>query len=67
MNRTGLSSETPGARRIGKSCDPDHPFHPYDDVDSDDAAIEALLDSPPSSEHESDRSAESDYDPAYPY
>eukprot|EP00965_Chrysotila_dentata_P182005 6009781-Pleurochrysis_carterae.AAC.1 len=32
-------------RRIGKSSDPDHPFHPCDDVDLDDAAIEALLDS----------------------
>eukprot|EP00965_Chrysotila_dentata_P091069 3007028-Pleurochrysis_carterae.AAC.2 len=45
MNRVGQNVEAMGARRIGKSSDPDHPFHPCDDVDSDDAAIEALLDS----------------------
>eukprot|EP00965_Chrysotila_dentata_P039794 1321948-Pleurochrysis_carterae.AAC.1 len=33
------------ARRIGKSSDPDHPFHPCDNVDSDDPVVEALLDS----------------------
>eukprot|EP00965_Chrysotila_dentata_P031363 1045466-Pleurochrysis_carterae.AAC.1 len=56
-------------RRIGKSSDPDHPFHPCDDVDSDDAAIEALLDSSSSHTQSSTRtrSPELDYDPAYPY
>eukprot|EP00965_Chrysotila_dentata_P036940 1229055-Pleurochrysis_carterae.AAC.1 len=56
-------------RRIGKSSDPDQPFHPCDDVDSDDPAIEALLES--SSNHTQSsgrtRSSDIDYDPAYPY
>eukprot|EP00965_Chrysotila_dentata_P158234 5227375-Pleurochrysis_carterae.AAC.1 len=58
--------DAPGAaptRRIGKSSDPDHPFHPCDDIDSDDAAIEALLDSSSGDTQES----ELDYDPDDPY
>eukprot|EP00965_Chrysotila_dentata_P157819 5213851-Pleurochrysis_carterae.AAC.1 len=49
-------------RRIGKSSDPDHPFHPCDDIDSDDAAIQALLDS--SSGHTQE--SELEYDPTDP-
>eukprot|EP00965_Chrysotila_dentata_P044489 1479212-Pleurochrysis_carterae.AAC.1 len=59
-------TQNPGesqVRRIGKSSDPDHPFHPCDDVDSDDAAIEALLDSPSGDTQES----ELDYDPDDPF
>eukprot|EP00965_Chrysotila_dentata_P101100 3338860-Pleurochrysis_carterae.AAC.1 len=57
MNRTGHCNEATGVRRIGKSSDPDHPFHPCDDIDSDDPIIEAMLDSSPSSKHSSDRSS----------
>eukprot|EP00965_Chrysotila_dentata_P161835 5344999-Pleurochrysis_carterae.AAC.1 len=63
MNRSGQCEGTTNVRRIGKSSDPDHPFHPCDDIDSDDPVIEALLDS--SSSNKS--SSEPDYDPAYPY
>eukprot|EP00965_Chrysotila_dentata_P145512 4806341-Pleurochrysis_carterae.AAC.1 len=63
MNRTGQRDETVNARRIGKSSDPDHPFQPCDDIDSDDPVIEAMLDSSSSGK----RSSEPDYDPAYPY
>eukprot|EP00965_Chrysotila_dentata_P184107 6078923-Pleurochrysis_carterae.AAC.1 len=38
-------STAPVAPRITKTSDPDHPFHPCDDIDSDDPMIEALLDS----------------------
>eukprot|EP00965_Chrysotila_dentata_P021404 708741-Pleurochrysis_carterae.AAC.1 len=38
-------SVAPVVRRITKTSDPDHPFHPCDDVNSDDPMIEALLDS----------------------
>eukprot|EP00965_Chrysotila_dentata_P149642 4941287-Pleurochrysis_carterae.AAC.3 len=68
MNLAEQSQGAACARRIGKSSDPDHPFHPCDDVDSDDPAIEALLDS--SSNHTQSsshtRDSEIDYDPAYP-
>eukprot|EP00965_Chrysotila_dentata_P247811 6207975-Pleurochrysis_carterae.AAC.1 len=69
MNLAERSQGATCARRIGKSSDPDHPFHPYDDVDSDDAAIEALLDSSSNHTQSSSRthSSELDYDPAYPY
>eukprot|EP00965_Chrysotila_dentata_P065839 2180950-Pleurochrysis_carterae.AAC.1 len=63
MNRPGQCDETTTVRRVGKSSDPDHPFHPCDDVDSDDPIIEAMLDSSTSSKP----SSEADYDPAYPY
>eukprot|EP00965_Chrysotila_dentata_P147418 4866551-Pleurochrysis_carterae.AAC.1 len=68
MNHAGQSQEGSRTRRIGKSCDPDHQFHPCDDVDSDDPAIEALLES--SSNHTQSshtHGSEIDYDPAYPY
>eukprot|EP00965_Chrysotila_dentata_P251918 6210359-Pleurochrysis_carterae.AAC.1 len=69
MNHHGTSNGAEGVRRIGKSSDPDHPFHPYDDVDSDDAAIEALLDSSSGSTPESTQSEElgHEHDPMYPY
>eukprot|EP00965_Chrysotila_dentata_P144355 4768587-Pleurochrysis_carterae.AAC.3 len=67
MNRVAQSSEVWGARRIGKSSDPDHPFHPCDDVDSDDPVIEALLDSSSSQDRSCTKCSELDYDPAYPY
>eukprot|EP00965_Chrysotila_dentata_P184784 6100477-Pleurochrysis_carterae.AAC.1 len=68
MNHAGQSQDGSRARRIGKSSDPDHPFHPCDDVDSDDPAIEALLDSSSShSQSSHTRSSEIDFDPAYPY
>eukprot|EP00965_Chrysotila_dentata_P063346 2099621-Pleurochrysis_carterae.AAC.1 len=68
MNHVEQRQDGSRTQRIGKSSDPDHPFHPCDDVDSDDPAIEALLDS--SSNHSQSshsRSSEIDYDPAYPY
>eukprot|EP00965_Chrysotila_dentata_P105996 3500258-Pleurochrysis_carterae.AAC.1 len=69
MNHAEQTQDGAHVRRIGKSSDPDHPFHPCDDVDSDDPAIEALLDSSPSRSQSSShtRSSEVDYDPAYPY
>eukprot|EP00965_Chrysotila_dentata_P188342 6172687-Pleurochrysis_carterae.AAC.1 len=36
MNRPGQCEGTTNVRRIGNSSDPDHPFHPCDDIDSDD-------------------------------
>eukprot|EP00965_Chrysotila_dentata_P140537 4647058-Pleurochrysis_carterae.AAC.1 len=59
----------PVTKRITKTSDADHPFHPCDDIDSDDLLIEPLLDSSSSNsrdENES-RSSEQDYDPAYPF
>eukprot|EP00965_Chrysotila_dentata_P098150 3245427-Pleurochrysis_carterae.AAC.1 len=67
MNRAGQSDETTGVRRITKTSDPDHPFHPCDDIDSDDPVLEAMLYSSSDSAHSSAHSSESDYDPAYPY
>eukprot|EP00965_Chrysotila_dentata_P053021 1759152-Pleurochrysis_carterae.AAC.1 len=67
MNREGRSEDATGVRRIGKSSDPDHPFHPCDDIDSDDAAIEALLDSSSGKTSDETRASEPDYDPEYPY
>eukprot|EP00965_Chrysotila_dentata_P075408 2490361-Pleurochrysis_carterae.AAC.1 len=63
MNHYGASGGATSVRRVGKSSDPDHPFHPCDDVDSDDAEIEALLDS----SSRGTRSEELDYDPTDPY
>eukprot|EP00965_Chrysotila_dentata_P116219 3841953-Pleurochrysis_carterae.AAC.1 len=67
MNRAEQQAGGANVRRITKTSDPDHPFHPCDDVDSDDPAIEALLDSSSSQAQSSTRSSEIDYDPAYPY
>eukprot|EP00965_Chrysotila_dentata_P155225 5128597-Pleurochrysis_carterae.AAC.1 len=67
MNRVVQPTEDKGVRRIGKSSDPDHPFHPCDDVNSDDPVIEAMLESSSSPEQSSTKSSEIDYDPAYPY
>eukprot|EP00965_Chrysotila_dentata_P165331 5459370-Pleurochrysis_carterae.AAC.1 len=36
MNHADRSQGGAHVRRIGKSSNPDHPFHPCDDVDSDD-------------------------------
>eukprot|EP00965_Chrysotila_dentata_P058933 1956450-Pleurochrysis_carterae.AAC.2 len=41
MSHNGAGVGATSARRVGKSSDPDHPFHPCAHVDSDDAAIEA--------------------------
>eukprot|EP00965_Chrysotila_dentata_P064376 2133270-Pleurochrysis_carterae.AAC.1 len=63
MNRTEQYSGGASVRRITKTSDPDHPFHPCDDVDSDDPMIEALLDSSSNQDQSSTKSSELDYDP----
>eukprot|EP00965_Chrysotila_dentata_P165155 5453268-Pleurochrysis_carterae.AAC.3 len=63
MNLGGSNAQASVTRRIGKSSDPNHPFHPCDDVDSDDSAIEALLESSSTDT----KTSELDYDPDDPY
>eukprot|EP00965_Chrysotila_dentata_P203489 6181750-Pleurochrysis_carterae.AAC.3 len=63
MNHGGQRAGALGVRRVGKSSDLDHPFHPCEDVDSNDAAIEALLDSSSGDTQNTDR----DHDPNDPY
>eukprot|EP00965_Chrysotila_dentata_P168861 5576060-Pleurochrysis_carterae.AAC.1 len=62
MNHIEQSQGAACARRIGKSSDPDHPFHPCDDVDSDDPAIEALLESSSNHTQSSDHTRSSEID-----
>eukprot|EP00965_Chrysotila_dentata_P133055 4399469-Pleurochrysis_carterae.AAC.4 len=60
-----LGTQQEGAtavRHIGKSSDPNHPFHHCDDIDSDDAAIKAILDSASDDSHGNTL----DFDPSDP-
>eukprot|EP00965_Chrysotila_dentata_P168989 5580378-Pleurochrysis_carterae.AAC.1 len=64
MNRGATQpKEATGVRFVGKSSDSDHPFHPYDDVESDGAALEAIVYATSDESHD----ASTDYDPSNPY